>query len=675
MVWEIEPSARIYETQRLPDPTNGFDEPHHLDAFLDAVQWGAISSADINALQAPFRSGITIEDYQLDPVVRAIQMPRANLLVADDVGLGKTIEAGLVAQELILRQRVHSVLIVCPSSLQIQWRDQMRDKFGLEFRIVDTALMKELRRSRGLHVNPWTHFPRLITSIDYLKRERPLRLFREVLPAPGKPIFPRALDLLIVDEAHNVAPSGSGRYATDSDRTHAIRTLSPHFEHKLFLTATPHNGYPESFAALLEMLDGQRFARGVRPDADQLAAVMVRRLKTDIVGVGGVPRFPQRQLEALVVPYTAAERDAHRLLHAYTQSRQKRATDEAERFATEFVLKLLKKRLFSSPAAFASTLAKHEDTMRTARKKQHHQRVVPSLGVLRRQAEGVEEEFGDDEAYSESTDDALAAATSLFQELTAQEHEYLDALRSWAEAAASRPDSKAMELLRWLEATIKPGGVWSDERVILFTEYRDTQKWLMNLLTAHGFGGADRLLTLYGGMVPEDRERIKAAFQASPDESQVRILLATDAASEGIDLQNHCSRLVHYEIPWNPNRMEQRNGRIDRHGQRAKAVLVYHFVGQGYDAQASGMNRQPWRSRWRSRIPDARGPESGDHPGRPGQGRPGDCVAGGAGDAREARDSRHRCGRARRWRHSGHVARGAPVARAYRAVARPVADE
>ena len=281
--------------------------------------------------------------------------------------------------------------------------------------------------------------------------------------------------------------------------------------------------------------------------------------------------------------------------------------------------------------------------MRTARKKPTSGSAsCPSLGVLRRQAEGVEEEFGDDDAYSESTDDAIAAATSLFQELTAEEHAYLDDLRSWAEAAASRPDSKAVELLRWLEATIKPGGAWSDERVIIFTEYRDTQKWLMNLLTAHGFGGADRLLTLYGGMDPEDRERIKAAFQASPDESQVRILLATDAASEGIDLQNHCSRLVHYEIPWNPNRMEQRNGRIDRHGQRAKAVLVYHFVGQGYDAQASGMNRQPGRSRWRPGIPHARGPESGDHPRRPGQGRPGDRVAGGAGDAREAPDSRYR---------------------------------
>ncbi|WP_217997617.1 SNF2-related protein [Comamonas aquatica] len=152
-----------------------------LDAFLNAVRWGAVSQTDTSTLQAPFRAGIEIEDYQLDPLARAIQMPRVNLLIADDVGLGKTIESGLVVQELMLRHRIRSVLIVCPSGLQIQWREQMRDKFGLDFRIVDSEAMKQLRRSRGLHVNPWSHYPRLITSIDFLKRERPLRLMREVL--------------------------------------------------------------------------------------------------------------------------------------------------------------------------------------------------------------------------------------------------------------------------------------------------------------------------------------------------------------------------------------------------------------------------------------------------------------------------------------------------------------
>ncbi|MGZ3355048.1 MAG: SNF2-related protein, partial [Isosphaeraceae bacterium] len=199
VVWEIEPGAKLIEKVALPEPT-GFDSPDRLDAFLDAVRWGAASTADLRNIQAPFRSGIDIEDYQLDPVVRAIQMPRVNLLVADDVGLGKTIESGLVALELIIRHRARRVLVVCPASLCVQWRDQMRDKFGLDFRIVDSELMRDLRRKRGIHVNPWGHFPRLITSIDFLKRERPLRLFRETLPAEGESIYPRRYDVLIVDE-------------------------------------------------------------------------------------------------------------------------------------------------------------------------------------------------------------------------------------------------------------------------------------------------------------------------------------------------------------------------------------------------------------------------------------------------------------------------------------------
>src|SRR4029077_6987605 len=178
---------------------------------------------DDKALQAPFRSGVEVDDYQLDPVVRALSMPRVNLLIADDVGLGKTIEAGLVAQELILRHRARTILIVCPASIQVQWKEEMRDKFGLEFRIVDSDLLSDLRRRRGIHVNPWAHFPRLITSIDFLKRERPMRLFSEHVSkqtgAGDQSTYPRPCDLLIVDEAHNVAPSGRGKYAIDSQRT------------------------------------------------------------------------------------------------------------------------------------------------------------------------------------------------------------------------------------------------------------------------------------------------------------------------------------------------------------------------------------------------------------------------------------------------------------------------
>jgi hypothetical protein len=154
-------------------------------------------------------------------------------------------------------------------------------------------------------------------------------------------------------------------------------------------------------------------------------------------------------------------------------------------------------------------------------------------------------------------------------------------MRAWAEQASQRPDSKTQTLIDWLHQHLKPDGEWSDERVIIFSEYRATQNWLQTMLAAEGFTMGGRLQTLYGGMDPDKREQVKAAFQARPEDSPVRILLATDAASEGIDLQRHCHRLIHMEIPWNPNRLEQRNGRIDRHGQ-LRSPLIYHFVGQGY---------------------------------------------------------------------------------------------
>src|ERR1035441_8754215 len=401
VVWELEPGTSIHERSTLPEPTS-FDDPRRLQAFLDAVRWGAISQSDDRTLHSPFRSGIEIDDYQLDPVVRALSMHRVNLLIADDVGLGKTIEAGLVVQEMILRHRVRSVLIVCPSSLQLQWRDEMRDKFGLEFRIVDSEGISQLRRKRGIHVNPWSHFPRLITSIDFLKRERPLRSFRETLPAGEEAAYPRPYDLLIVDEAHNVAPSGRGQYATESMRTLAIRALTPHFEHKLFLSATPHNGYRESFAALLELLDNQRFARAANWSPAQLDAVMIRRMKNELkLRWDGSRRFAERRVKHLEVPYTEEERKGHRALQEYATLRTKNASSTEERFASEFVLKLLKKRLFSSPAAFAGTLEKHIASLGGQK----------ALAAWQREVADYDDDYADDDLYESETNDVVGSAS------------------------------------------------------------------------------------------------------------------------------------------------------------------------------------------------------------------------------------------------------------------------
>ena len=579
VIWEIEPGKHLMERLGLPQARE-FDPPDHLDAFLDAVRWGAVSQADTRVLQAPFRSGIDIEDYQLDPLARAIQMPRVNLLIADDVGLGKTIEAGLVIQELIVRNRARKILIVCPAGLQIHWREQMQEKFGLEFRIVDSDLIKRLRRDRGIRTNPWTHFPRLITSIDYIKGERSKRHLRDALPAEGESRYPRRFDVLIVDEAHNIAPAGGGRNATESQRAQVIRMLAPHFEHKLFLSATPHNGYQESFTALLALLDNQRFARGVKPDEQQQWSVMVRRLKSEITLWNGQPKFPPREIQEIEVDYTDDERAAHRALKDYARLRTEAAQDGSERYATEFVLKLLKKRLFSSPQAFLDTLNKHERTMSDRAESRARSRRKPPQNILRRQLQQIDESYADDDEYEDATDSAVDTATRTFRPLSGHEQALIDEMRAWAVRAAARQDQKTRTLVQWLHQTLKPQGHWNDERVIIFTEYRSTQKWLQDILAAEGFGG-EQLMDFYGGMDKDDRERVKAAFQADPAQSPVRILLATDAASEGIDLQKHCHRLIHIEIPWNPNRLEQRNGRIDRHGQRFNPQ-IFHFVAKGY---------------------------------------------------------------------------------------------
>jgi len=581
VIWEIEPGAQIIERAGLPTIT-GQDDSDTLDAFLDAVRWGAATNADRGFLQAPFRSGVSIEDFQLDPLVRAIDMARVNLLIADDVGLGKTIEAGLIIQEMLLRHRARTVLIICPASLQEKWRVEMLEKFGLEFQIVDTSYIKQLRRDRGIHANPWTSHPRLITSMDWVKSGEGLRTMRDVLPLHAS--YPRKFDMLVIDEAHNIAPAAGANYALESQRTRFIRSISPHFQHRLFLTATPHNGYTESFTSLLELLDDQRFARNILPDQKQLSQVMIRRLKSDLVDAEGQPLYAQRKLKTLPVAYTARERAIHAKLDEYCQSRELSAEKIGNEFGTAFVNQLLKKRLFSSPAAFASTLEKHIVSLTHGDQRSNKDKMADR--ILRKAILRVDEDYANDQEVENAQSEAIEEASRRARPLTADQQQMLDELRHWTQTAKNQVDAKAKAVLDWIDANLKTNGQWNERRVILFTEYRTTHQWMQEILASYGYGG-ERLAILHGGIAQDEREKIKAAFQTSPKESAVRILLATDAASEGIDLQNHCNCLIHLEIPYNPNVMEQRNGRIDRHGQRQKEVLIWHPVDSGENGKAS----------------------------------------------------------------------------------------
>jgi superfamily II DNA or RNA helicase len=580
VIWEIEPGRRVLPIGSLPEVTEGgFDPPERLAAFLDAVRWSAVTSADVKTLQAPFRSGVAIEDYQLEPVARAVDAPRVNLLLADDVGLGKTIEAGLVAQELLLRHRSRRIVVVCPAGLTVKWRDEMAEKFGLDFTIIDSERCAQVRRDFGSAANPFAVYPLAIVSLPWLRGPKAQRLLDAVLPADG-PSYPRTFDLLILDEAHHVAPAAPKQvYAVDSQQTKLIRRLAPHFTHRLFLSATPHNGYSSSFTALLELLDDQRFARGVEPDRAAVKEAVVRRLKRDIKDADGTPRFPARRATALPVEYPDSEREIHGLLTRFAQLRRAKLTTRRGRRTTDLITLLLKKRLFSSPAAFAHTIGVYSETLRA---RQGHD-PQPEADV----PEWAEDFLGDvaaydDEQIAQAEDDVLERSRPMQPDADEDELTLLARMERWALGHEAQPDAKARQLITYLTGVCKPDGrYWTNERIVVFTEYRDTQRWLAGLLYSAGLGGP-ALTQLHGGISTDERERLRLAFQKEPAEHPVRILLATDAASEGIDLQKHCHRLVNYDIPFNPNKLEQRIGRIDRYGQTVPPD-IRHFIGTGWN--------------------------------------------------------------------------------------------
>ncbi|MCG8094852.1 MAG: DISARM system SNF2-like helicase DrmD [Candidatus Thiodiazotropha endolucinida] len=581
VIWEREITPQLIDSTSLPEIT-AYDEPELFDAFIRSLQWGASSLAVGDMLQAPFRGGVQMEEYQLAPVIRATNMPRVRLLLADDVGLGKTIEAGLVTQELIHSHRASRALVICPAHLKLKWVDEMAEKFGLEFKIIDRDSVLKMRKEYGPSINPWASFPRLITSIDYLKTEHPRRLFDEYTrrrreESPNN----RPWDLLILDEAHNAAPSGKKQYIRDSERTSLLRSISEQFEHKMFLTATPHNGYRESFTGLLEILDNLRFSRGTDLDKAQLSAVTVRRLKQDISNPDGSPRFPKRVIlprdEAsdpqLYVKLNDDEQRLFDLLKAYTESRLSSVDKRSER-PLQFILTLLKKRALSSPLALRESLIVH--TQNTG--------VKDELGIGESLFNSLEQKDSEDWSDDEEKEDNLEAATStaskLISELTGEEKRFLQEMYEIVDKQVShfsiQEDSKAAALVSWINNNLRADNEWNGERVIIFTEYKHTLNYLERVLEKHGYLDATR--TIVGGMKDGDRQRINDEFQAPNSETNVRILLATDAASEGADFQKYCRNLIHYEIPWNPIRLEQRNGRVDRHGQKANEVRIHHFV-------------------------------------------------------------------------------------------------
>ena len=486
VLWDAEVAPEMLDDDSWSRVGQGSpDDPEVLAAHLRTVRWNSATAAQRDLFQAPFRAGIRLDAYQLLPLRKALRVPRVNLLIADDVGLGKTVEAGLIVREMLLRRRIDFVVVAAPPAMTIQWRDELENKFGLAFSIINREHVAEIRRTRGFSANPWRTGSRFIVSHSLLTEETYAAGLRDVL---GE-FRPRAL--LILDEAHHAAPSGGSSYAISSQFTKSIRELSERFEHRLFLSATPHNGHSNSFSALLEMLDPQRFMRGVEVRSKDLEPVMVRRLKRDLRRLGEA--FPERHVKPIVLeglPDATPELELARRLAQYGATRMKRigALPRNKASLAKLAFVQLQQRLLSSAAAFAKTLRVHKAGLERLIEKEAAIELTATNPIIDAEAtdvvsdlglEGEEAEVAIEEDETAATEAAtiLGAADAPADSLQAELAMVNDML-SFAEPVAARPDERVRWLVDWIKRDLAPDGTWNQRRLIIFTEYEDTRRWL-----------------------------------------------------------------------------------------------------------------------------------------------------------------------------------------------------
>lgn len=528
IVWSAELDAQRLSHDDWPTLLRGTaEDPETFSAYLRTIKWNTATAADRDLLQAPFRAGIRLDAYQLLPLRKALRLPRVNLLIADDVGLGKTIEAGLVLREMLLRRRIDYMVVAAPAGMVRQWQDELESKFGLAFTIVDRDYLSDLRRDRGFGANPWEMGSRFIISHSLLADETYMAGLRDLL---GE-FRPRAL--LILDEAHHAAPAHGARYAVDSQFTKAMRALASRFEHRLFLTATPHNGHSNSFSSLLEMLDPQRFTRGVKVRPRDLEPVMVRRLKADLRHFG--EPFAERVVTPMVIdnlPTDSPELVLPRMLTAYGASLLARAAKRGPQRAMQarLIFVGLQKRLLSSIEAFARTLTKHRDSL------------VRNLSASPALAMDLIQSPGQDDDPIEPDEDAATTAATALAELDATQDERaadlatVDAMLAIAEAHRSRQDARTKWLADWIRTNMTEAGTWNDRRLVIFTEWDATRIWLERRLNEalHDLDTENRIDHIIGATPLDRRETLKRAFNADPAAEPIRTVSAPPGSSRSV---------------------------------------------------------------------------------------------------------------------------------------------
>ncbi len=551
-----EPTLEICETGR----------PWSFDG--DGKLFRLVSEAHRINLAHLFDPLLAIHTSMVDPLPHQItavygeMLPRQPLrfLLADDPGAGKTIMAGLLIKELLIRGDVHRCMIVCPGNLAEQWQDELYQRFQLPFEILTNDKLESARTGNWFAEN---HLA--ICRLDKLSRNEDVQA----------KLANTDWDLVVCDEAHKMSATYFGSEVKYTKRYRLGQLLGQLTRHLLLMTATPHNGKPEDFQLFLALLDSDRFEGRARDGMHTVDAsdLMRRLVKEQLLKFDGTPLFPERRAYTVSYKLSDAEASLYKSVTDYVREEFNRADslgNEGRKGTVGFALTILQRRLASSPEAILQSLRRRRERLE---RRLREEQILKRGGALQddqRLPSLTEEDIDElddapdsevEEAEETVVDQATAART--IAELQA-EIEILKNLEALAlKVRRSGTDKKWEELSSILQNQAEMFDAQGHRRkMVIFSEHRDTVNYLTERLRAL-LGAPEALVIVHGGMGREERTKAQEAFKQDKD---VLILLATDAAGEGINLQR-AHLMVNYDLPWNPNRLEQRFGRIHRIGQ------------------------------------------------------------------------------------------------------------
>jgi len=524
------------------DPENSF-------FFVEATRFKYASLFD--PLLAMNVSKIDPLPFQIEAVYGyVLKQPRIRFLIADDPGAGKTIMAGLIIKELKLRRLARRILIVVPGHLKDQWRRELKEKFDEKFTVLD-------RFTFNAHYgeNPWEKNEQVITSIDFAKQE-------DILPALSSVRW----DLVIVDEAHKMAAYRYGPVVSKTQRYRLGEILSKTSDHLLFLTATPHKGDPENFRLFLDLLIQGFFASNEMVEEslqNRDNPLFIRRLKEDLKDFDGRPIFTRRFPSTIKFHLSDTEKDLYNEVSRYVIEQYDKALARDSRKGAAFALVLLQRRMASSAYALLKSLERRKERLTKILKGEVKQRQEE---VDLEELEDLEERQRWEKEKELETVSFAKDSEELKQEISTLEK----LIEKAKEIVKTENEVKLIELKRAIEEGFrKIKEMNGNPKVLIFTESRDTLEYLVSKIKTWGY----RVIFIHGGMSIDERIKAEKIFRDKTD-----VMVATEAAGEGINLQ-FCHIMINYDIPWNPNRLEQRMGRIHRYGQQ-KDVYIFNLVAE-----------------------------------------------------------------------------------------------